>query len=464
MKPDFFNQARGYTNHGSLLEFVLNTKYLRVEAPRDYSAEEAGSIVEDALPGDVPAAATTVEETLPNIICIMDETLSDLSMVGDFETNEDYMPFLRSLTENTVRGYVYVPTYGAGTANSEFEFLTGDSMSFLPLGACAYEAYVKGTLPSLVSSLGSLGYEKIALHPYYGDNWNRDTVYPYMGFERFLDIHDLLGENLVDEYRADKNFGKYYRAVSEEFPDETVFLRRYVSDSFDFKNVISLFEENQAAGDKPLFLFNVTMQNHSGYEYTYSNFDQEIWLTGDMEGKYPKVDQYLSLIKRTDEAVADLLDYFSAVDEPTIICVFGDHQPSVEQEFYEELYGERLNDLPVEEEVKMYLTPFYIWANYDIEEAEVEDISLNYLSTVLLQTAGLPMTPYQSYLSALHEKLPVITTVGYMDTEGNWYATDEDAEGYDELRSGYRKVQYNQLFDRQNRVDELFTLNNITLN
>ena len=80
-------------------------------------------------------------------------------------------------------------------------------------------------------------------------------------------------------------------------------------------------------------MFNVTMQNHSGYQYTYSNFDQEIYLTGAMEGKYPKVDQYLSLIKKSDTALQELIEYYSQVDEPTIICIFGDHQPSVESAF-----------------------------------------------------------------------------------------------------------------------------------
>ena len=459
MKPDFFSQARGYTNRGSLFQFVINTKYLKVQQPKDYSVEEASSIVEDMLPDEDAAGVVEIEEEkLPNIICVMNETLSDLHEVGGFETNQDYMPYLRSLTENTVRGTVHVPVYGAGTANSEFEFLTGDSIAFLPAGSCAYESYVKGPQPSLVSSLDILGYRKIAFHPYYGDNWNRDSVYPYLGFDSFADISTVLGETIVAEYRADKNFGKYYQAVSEEYPDQQVFLRRYVSDAFDYSKVIEMYEQNEAEGDAPFFMFNVTMQNHSGYLYSYSNFEQEVQLTGSMTGKYPKVDQYLSLIKRTDDALRELIDYYSAVEEPTVICIFGDHQPSVEPEFYEELYGKPLSQLTVEEEQKMYVTPFVIWANYDIEERTVEDISLNYLSSLLLETAELPMTAYQQYLLELHKTLPVITTVGYMDSRGNWYRVDDADAPYAELIENYRKVQYNHLLDKQNRVDDLFLL------
>lgn len=462
MKPDFFNQTRGYTNHGSLFHFWINTKYLSVQEPKDYSAEEASSIVEEMLPavdaiGEVQVGEEI--EQMPNIICIMNETFSDLSVVGEFETNEDYMPYWRSLTENTVKGYVHVPVYGAGTANSEFEFLTGDSIAFLPVGACAYESYVKGPQPSLVSSLGALGYDKTAFHPYYGNNWSRDVVYPYLGFDRYADISTLLGEDLVAEYQADKNFSKYYKAVREKFPDENVFLRRYVSDEFDYHSLISMYEQERSnTPEKPFFMFNVTMQNHSGYQYTYSNFDQEIYLTGAMEGKYPKVDQYLSLIKKSDTALQELIEYYSQVDEPTIICVFGDHQPSVESAFYEELFGKPTSELTLEEEQKMYVTPFLIWANYDIEEKTVEDISLNYLSTLLLETAELPMTAYQQYLAELHKTLPVITTLGYMDTEGNWYRIDDESSPYVELVENYRKVQYNNLLDKQNRVNSLFLL------
>lgn len=95
MKPDFFNQARGYTNRGSMFQFFINTKYLKVQEPKDYSAEDTSSIVEDMLPDVDAAGVVEIEETeLPNIICVMNETLSDLSVVGEFETNQDYMPYI----------------------------------------------------------------------------------------------------------------------------------------------------------------------------------------------------------------------------------------------------------------------------------------------------------------------------------------------------------------------------------
>ena len=171
----------------------------------------------------------------------------------------------------------------------------------------------------------------------------------------------------------------------------------------------------------------------------------------------------MSLIKETDDTLQTLIEYYSNVEDPTVICVFGDHQPSIETEFYEELYGKSLNDLTLEEEQKMYITPFFIWANYDIEEKTVDDISLNYLSTLLMEVANLPMTSYQQYLSELSATLPIITTVGYMDKQGNWYRIDDADSPYAELIEDYRKVQYNNLLDRQNRVDSLYILERTTL-
>ncbi len=141
-----------------------------------------------------------------------------------------------------------------------------------------------------------------------------------------------------------------------------------------------------------------------------------------------------------------------------VICMFGDHQPSVEPEFYETLYGKPLSDLTLEEEQRMYLTPFFIWANFEIEEREIEDISLNYLSTLVLEAAGLPLTPYQQYLAELSKTLPVITTVGYRAPDGSWYRLD-DADGPCAGQvENYRKVQYNNLLDQKNRLDDLFLL------
>lgn len=108
---------------------------------------------------------------------------------------------------------------------------------------------------------------------------------------------------------------------------------------------------------------------------------------GDMEGKYPKADQYLSLVKRSDDAFAYLLDYFSHSDEPTMIVMFGDHQPSVEDEFFDEVYGTPSYEVPVKDRLMWYETPFIIWTNYEQPSEDMGKLGAVYLSSYVLKLA-----------------------------------------------------------------------------
>ena len=109
----------------------------------------------------------------PNIIVIMNEAFSDLSVIGNFETSEDYMPFFHSMMDQYTGGHLMVSVKGGNTANTEYEFLSGDSMAFLPQGSVVYQQYISSKIPTLASYLGSLGYSTEGLHPYLGSGWDR---------------------------------------------------------------------------------------------------------------------------------------------------------------------------------------------------------------------------------------------------------------------------------------------------
>lgn len=404
---------------------------------------------------DSADSKTATTQTQPNIICIMNESLSDLSVLGEVDTNMDYMPFLHSLTENTIKGNLYVPVNGAGTSNTEFEFLTGNSLSFLPAGSNVYQLYLKNAQPSLATTLSAQNYTADAFHPYYASGWNRTTVYPLMGFRSFTSIEDMIDQSVLDDYKASNNVTVLQNGINATQPGENMLLRRYISDSYDYKKVIEMYENKEK--DKPMFLFNVTMQNHGGYAMTYSNFYQQIYLTSNYP-RYPKANRYLSLVYESDKAFQELVSYFKKQKEPTIICMFGDHQPYLEVGFFESLLGSDLDHLSIEQTQSRYVTPFVIWANYDIPEQYIDKISSNYLSTLVLQTAGVQMTSYNEYLSKLYQTLPVIDSIGYIDKDNHYYSYDEDSP-YTSLLDEYKKIQYNNLFDTKNRADSLFYLN-----
>ena len=411
--PFLFTPAYMTQVNGMLVTFAMNLEYIAVDRPADYHAEDAKETLETYESSDT--AENT--EDLPNIIVIMDEAFSDLSVVGDFETNEDYMPFVHSLEQgrdNTVTGYLNVSVCGGNTANTEFEFLTGNTMAFLPAGSIPYQQYIKSETPSLAKYLSGLGYETYGMHPYNASGWDRDRVYPLLGFENTI--------------------------FFDNFTDKT-FLRKYVSDDSDFKNIIQTYEQKDEG--HPAFIFNVTMQNHGSYTDAYNNFTPDVTVTG---ADSFVLEQYLSLMKRTDQALENLIDYFAGQKEKTIIVFFGDHQPadSVAAPVLA-LHGKDANSLDSEDQRLRYQVPYVIWANYDIEEGTGEDTSANYLAARVLQTAGVPTSAYQNYLLDLEKDYPVISAVRVEKADGTETNSKEEKKGLLQ----YQQLQYYSLFDEK---------------
>ena len=420
--------------NGLALNFSVCLKYMRVEKPEGYAQESLEQLTADTA-SDGPSVTVTDPDgtTRPvNVIVIMNESFSDLSVLPGVETNQDAMPFLRSLTENTIKGYAYSSVFGGTTANSEYEFLTGNTTAYLPAGMVPYQMYVSDGDPTLVSQMAALGYRTIAAHPYRSSGWNRPSVYQNFGFDEVYFEGDFQNREYM---RGDSRTG-------------------YVTDRCDYENLIRLYEEKEEG--EPLFLFNVTMQNHSGYQMSWDNLPREVWLTGELEGRFQTVNQYLSLIYQSDQAFEELIRYFSQVEEPTMILLFGDHQPQVATNFYTDVLG---IDPPTELAQKKQMVPFFLWANYDIPEAEGVELSLNYLSALLMDTAHLPMTGYQKYLLELWQTAPVINTVGVRGADGTWYGENEALPaGLAEAVDGYQLLLYNNIFDKPDRLSDFFHL------
>ncbi len=452
VKPDFWNQTRGYHNYGFVFNFIANTKYLYKTAPSDYDPNQIDQVIDSQKEEEEIST-----KNIPNIICIMNESLSDLKVLGEFETNEDYMPFMRSLTENTIKGNLYVPVIGAGTSNTEFEFLTGHTTAFLPSGSNAYMLYVKQPMASLVSTLEAQKFSSYALHPYYASGWRRTAVYSNFGFNKFCALENIMDISLMEEYQQSGNDADYLQSLVEQmYPDiDNMLVRQYISDSYNYELLIEDFKNRDK--HKPYFAFNVTMQNHGGYTKSCINFPETIKITSSQKD-YIKANKYLSLVKQSDDAFKELIEYFSKVKERTIICMFGDHQPSIEPAFISEVLGvDNLSDLTIEQEQKRHMTQFYIWANYDIEEQEIDKLSANYLSALVLKTAGVKLTKYDNYLLELSQTLPVINTVGYIDKDNNYYKWS-DISPYTALLSEYENLQYNAIFDTKNFKKDTFFL------
>lgn len=396
--------------NGTVTAFLMELQYMSVEKPSGYNEKDAREALASYETAGTPA-------NTPNIIVVMNEAFSDPAVLGGFTTNEDYMPFVHSLlrgAEDTVSGLLNVSVKGGNTANTEFEYLTGNSMAFLPYGSIPYQQYIKNETPSMASWLSGFGYRTVAMHPYRAAGWDRNKVYPLMGFDEM-----------------------YF----QEFYKDSGVIRKYVSDEADYEKIIQIYEQKEPG--EPLFLFNVTMQNHSSYNdwADYDNFSPDITVDGsDSE----VLSAYLSLMKLSDQATERLVDYFAKEEEDTVIVFFGDHQPtdSVVNPVLK-LNGTSSSSLSAEEEALRYQVPFFIWANYDIEEESGLNISANYLASRTLDAAGLPKPGYFSFLSELEKQAPVISANHVSLSDGTFSSADDQ----DELLREYKTFQYHQLFD-----------------
>lgn len=462
----YWYQQENYEKYGEWLAFCINLRNVYPERPENYSADTVKDIADDMLADNGIAPESDVAYNMltekndyvpgdekPNIIFIMNESFADLKSLGSgFETNIPVLSFFNSLEENTIRGTTQVSVSGGGTACSEYEALTGNAQRFLPSGAVAYSANIHSSTPSLAWTLRDLGYSTTAFHPYYISGWNRAKAYPYLGFEESIFLENIFPEKVLDMTPAER-----MAAVEKFDPDDgDVYNRDYMSDHYDYKIIEELYEERDK--DKPFFLFNVTIQNHGGYAYSDTNFTEEVKIEG-KSGDYPQTERYLSLVRASDQALQELVEYFSEVEEPTLIVFFGDHQPTVDQGFYESLFdGRGADDLNAEELQSRFQTPFLIWANYDIPEKNMGLLSVNYLSTLILETAGLEMPEYNRYLASLYEEVPVISNVGFRDADGTAARRHLDQD-YEDLVNDYQCIAYNNLLDYSHRDWSLFTLN-----
>lgn len=409
--------------NGYILDFVSKFKEISVPKPDHYSLELIGELADQYAEDGTGSGGGATKQ--PHIIVIMDEAFADMSVVGEFTTNMDVMPFVSSLKQDTIRGYALASVYGGNTANSEYEFLTGNSLAWLSPNSVPYQQYISSPTYSMVSYLKDFyDYTCVAMHPFEASGWNRPEVY--------------------------KNFGFDESYFLEAFPQED-YVRCYISDQEMFEFLIETYEEKK---EEPLFLFGVTMQNHGGYSYVGDNFVKHIELS-DHAGAYPDVEQYLSLVYETDRAVEYLITYFQSVDEDVVIVFFGDHYPKVDESFYEMISGSAEDSL--DEQQKRFQVPFFIWANYDLQEEYIECTSLNYLSSYVYEAAGLALPAYNQFLREMEAVIPAINANGFYSLTNECYAPVAKADG-EERRwlELYEALLYNSIADLENRNEAFF--------
>ena len=408
--------------NGFLLNFTVALRYSSVDKPDDYSHDLVLKLMDE-----YPSVEGDPDRTEPiNIIVVMNESFSDLTIFDKLEVSQDPTPFLHSLSENTIKGWMYSPVTGGGTASVEFEYLTGFATIFQPPHTVAYQLYTKEGMPSLASLLGVNGYESTAFHPYKSSGWNRPIVYNNMRFDNQLYQEDV---------------------------DNAYLIRNYISDQSDYETIFQITDAEQ--GD-PQFIFNVTMQNHSSYAQGWNNLEKTVTVSDELRQADYSSEQYLSLVLESDQALEQLVAHYEQSSEPTMIVFFGDHQPPLKNAFYEKLYGKPLSERTTEEMMQQYQVPFFIWTNYDIEEQEGLVISPNYLGVLTAQMAGMPLTGFMNFLSQLYEEMPAITPVGIVTADGEYLEREELNEEQQQWLETYETLNYCGMVDLFDEARPMF--------
>ena len=433
---DKYWMYRGSERNGFLVNIIYSASATRVTVPEDYDAAVLEEELDIYLEAEDDGKGSLVEsEKKPNVIVIMNETFSDVQNIAAYmgkEMNTDVpvTPFLDSLSDkepNIIKGHAIASVYGGNTANSELEFLTGQSIQFIPRNTVAYNLFMTELNSfSVVNNFNNAGYRTVGMHPEQPVNWQRDKIYSYFDFDEIYFMDDFT-EGLGED-------GWY---------------RDHVSDQAVYDKIIDLYESKEE-GD-PLFTFAVTMQNHGGY--TTAGFDYTVNIEG--YENYTGIREYLSCIKNSDEALKNLIGYFEAADEETIIVFFGDHQPSLSN-IASKFYG--LDDYStVEDQQAKYAVPYLIWANYDIDCDRATSVtSINYLSSWLLDIVDSDLTDFQRFVKKVNTEVPMLNSMGWYDNGGVFHDSTYSAPELSESLKLYSRLQYNAMYDNKGRLPDLF--------
>ncbi|WP_165249154.1 LTA synthase family protein [Adlercreutzia sp. ZJ141] len=299
----------------------------------DLAAKQAMSPAVATDGAEVTGVAGVAGEGAPTVIAIMNESFSDLSSFPTLEASEAKPELYYQLAQGAIEsGYTYVSAKGGGTCNSEFEFLTCSTNGFLGAGAYPYVQYNLEGTESLVSYFSNLGYATHAIHPNEATNWRRDRIYQQLGFDSFTSIESFEGAETLRDMVADK---------------ET------------YNVILEMLEANT----QPQFIFDVTMQNHGGYE---KGVPHDVSLNVDTPSgtTAPELSEYASVVRQSQLDLLDFLEALELTERPIVLCFFGDHQPGFTEALWEETHdGQRIGSADLETLQECWNTPYMIWAN-----------------------------------------------------------------------------------------------------
>jgi phosphoglycerol transferase MdoB-like AlkP superfamily enzyme len=428
VKGSRYNETDISNSKGFVYVFIYMLHDTRIAVPGGYTADRQQ--IESIMAGFVPEDKSSVVK--PHIILILSEAFSELSLseVFVFDGFDDPLENYTQIKEESYYGRMVVHSSGGGTADAEFDVLTGLSTANYKNQPYSYALLTK-PFPSLASTARGLGYEAVAIHPFSDWYYNRTNAYRQMGFDPFISIADF------------------------DYNDIKAGL---VSETSTFNKIIGVLEEHiKEKPGTPLFEMVVTIQNHGKYNNKYRITDTLFDLKEGVsfsETDLNILSNYFYGITDCDRELRRLVDYLQELGEPAVVVYYGDHQPVLGGDIYSTLLP-RTDDRAYNT-IRRYTVPFIIWENDAYKATKAESgqsgaypeppsrdmgvFSANYLGVKLFSMLGFGgINPYYDFCLGLMDDYPIILENRYID--GNNELHDIDIDGDHELNL-YRSWGY----------------------
>ena len=373
---DFTDQAYNYRTNGFILATISNLQTKTQKQPEDYSKEAVQKIVQkyQKIAEENNKNREKLSDEKVNVVYVMSESFIDPKLgkhLYDYG-NKEPIPYTQEIKKSQSSGWAASSEYGGGTANVEFEALTGLSNFFL--NSIPYTSIVPANkdTPSIVKNFNENGYKTIAMHPYNRNMYRREVVYPNLGFQEYRSADDFKNNSRIDN-------------------------SKYISDESTFNEVLAELKNSQ----KPEFIHLVTMQNHMPYDNNfYSKHNFSVTAKNGANPENTKtVQAYLEGISHSDKAMKNFLSKIEKLNEKTIVVFWGDHWPGI----YGEMFEKELNKNDIRR------TPLFVYSNFKKEKEDLGTSSLIYNQILALNSFNSKLSAFQYLLSDLREKYPALT-------------------------------------------------------
>jgi hypothetical protein len=402
-------------SNGIVLPFLSELRAAFVTVPRDYSAARVRNVADRYAGHDAPTPAAKRTGGVSLVLYLV-ESLMDPNDLGMRFTSEP-MPNMRRLGAEQVHGRAIVPREYGGSGNTEFEILTGMTNAFLPTGSIPYRQYVRGPLGALPRVLNDLGYATTSVQADPRYYYDRERVYPLLGFDRSLWLHD---EPVKDP------------APRGWWPS-------------DNSIVDAVIEESERS--RPFFVFAFPSSTHSPYdEGAYARSDLSV-LDAPTRDAAAEVQEYVNAVRTADSAIGRMIEHFRGRPDSVIVAIMGDHLPPLSSATYA-LFNQRIARLPASEQARAArAVPLFVWANFTLPPGELT-LSANMLPGYLLERMGAPADLLFAVTDSVRRTLPVVSAV-VQDTAGGLWLRDSVPPALSPLIGDYRLVQYDLLLGKR---------------